>query len=98
MTYYKLPGDAVAQGYKQSPHCPCGLCREQVYHSPSKNFTGTEEEFFEEGHACMYVEYKDGSRSFHLSDKAWIAAGLMAPRLRHWGSISALPPVLARRK
>ncbi|HXR75374.1 MAG TPA: hypothetical protein VN737_05330 [Bryobacteraceae bacterium] len=69
MTYYKLPGDAVAQGYKQSPHCPCGLCREQVYHSPSKNFTGTEEEFYEEGHACLYIIDQKGNQSLHLSQK-----------------------------
>lgn len=77
--FYQLPDDAALQGYKQSSHCPCRLCRENVYHSPSKNFTGTEEEFFEAGHAYRYIELDNGLRSIILSPKVLKDAGLLEP-------------------
>jgi hypothetical protein len=78
---YQLPDDAVMQGYRQNPHCfeTCLICREQIFHSPSKNFTGTEEEFFEAGHAYRYIVLKNGLRDITVSQKVLRDAGLLEP-------------------
>ncbi len=78
---YQLPQDAVPQGYRQNPHClkNCSICREKIFHSPSKNFTGTDEEFFEAGHAYRYTELDNGLRSIVLSPKVLRDLGMLAP-------------------
>lgn len=46
----QLPNDVVSQGYKVVRP----FHHEQVFHSPSIGFTGTERQFVEAGHAYAY--------------------------------------------
>lgn len=48
----QLPDDVVGQGYRETRP----FHHEQVFHSPSRNFTGTAEEFVTAGHAYAYIE------------------------------------------
>ena len=48
----QLPNDAVASGYKET----VPFHHAQVFHSPSRNFTGTEEEFLAAGYAYRYIQ------------------------------------------
>jgi hypothetical protein len=48
----QLPNDVQAAGYKQTRP----FHHEQVFHSPSVNFTGTEREFLQAGHAYAYIQ------------------------------------------
>jgi len=61
---YRLPDDAILMGHKETSPCYW----EPFFHSPSKNFTGTEDEFFEADHAYFYVERDNGWRSVYFSD------------------------------
>jgi hypothetical protein len=65
----QLPDDAIATGYKETR--PCYF--EQVYFSPSRNFTGTEYDFFDAGLAYMYVQIDKHWRSIFWN---WDALGL----------------------
>jgi hypothetical protein len=56
----QLPDDAVAQGHKETS--PCYF--ERVFHSPSRNFTGTEDEFYEAGFAYYYGQRGEWRRIF----------------------------------
>lgn len=55
----QLPNDAVSHGYKQVRP----FHHEQVFHSPSAGFTGTEAEFVAAGHAYHYVQLDQHRRS-----------------------------------
>ncbi len=59
----QLPDDAVATGYRETS--PCYF--EQVFHSPSMNFTGTEDEFYAAGHAYFYIQRDEHWRTVFLS-------------------------------
>ncbi|HCC08603.1 TPA: hypothetical protein DEP81_01320 [Candidatus Woesebacteria bacterium] len=48
----QLPDDVIEKGYKETR--PYHV--EQVFFSPSKNFTGTGREFVKAGYAYEYVE------------------------------------------
>ena len=48
----QLPNDAVASGYKETRP----FHHAQVFHSPSRNFTGTEEEFLAARYAYRYIQ------------------------------------------
>ena len=48
----QLPNDAKSTGYKQTRP----FQYEQVFHSASAGFEGTEREFVEAGHAYAYVQ------------------------------------------
>jgi hypothetical protein len=48
----QLPNDAVANGYKETHP----FHHAQMFHSPSRNFTGTEEEYLAAGYAYRYVQ------------------------------------------
>jgi hypothetical protein len=48
----QLPNDVQAAGYKQTRP----FHHEQVFYSPSANFTGTEREFLQAGHAYAYIQ------------------------------------------
>ena len=48
----QLPNDAVARGHKATRP----FHHAQVFHSPSRNFTGTEEEFLAAGYAYRYLQ------------------------------------------
>ena len=48
----QLPDDAQAAGYKQTRP----FHHEQVFYSPRADFTGTEREFLQAGHAYAYVQ------------------------------------------
>ena len=60
----KLPDDAELLGWKETSPC----YYEKVFRSPSRNFTGTEDEFYEAGYAYIYEKLKNGweSRYFKL--------------------------------
>ena len=58
----QLPEDAVAKGYKETR--PCYF--EQVFFSSSRNFTGTEDEFFEAGFAYYYEQVNKHWRSLYF--------------------------------
>lgn len=55
----QLPNDAQSSGYKQTR--PYHF--EQVFHSPSLNFKGTEREFLAAGHAYSYVQLDAHTRA-----------------------------------
>ena len=48
----QLPNDVQAAGYKQTRP----FHHEQVFHSPSLDFKGTEREFLQAGHAYVYIQ------------------------------------------
>jgi hypothetical protein len=54
----QLPNDAVPKGWKETRPC----YYEKVFFSPSRNFTGTEDEFYEAGHSYYYWETNKGWR------------------------------------
>jgi hypothetical protein len=58
----RLPADAVCKAYTQTSP---GYW-EPVFFSPSRNFTGTEDEFYEAGHAYQYVKMKGGGETHHF--------------------------------
>lgn len=48
----QLPNDVQAAGYKLTRP----FHHEQVFHSPRLDFTGTEREFLQAGHAYAYIQ------------------------------------------
>ena len=70
---YQLPDDAVVMGHKETSPCYW----EPFFHSPSKHFTGTEEEFYNAGHAYIYYQVNKHWRSIYLSPKVLKDAGLL---------------------
>lgn len=48
----QLPNDATSIGYKQTRQ----YHYEQVFHSATTNFTGTEQEFVKAGHGYSFVQ------------------------------------------
>lgn len=54
----QLPNDAVAVGYKEVRP----FHHEQVFHSASAGFTGTEQEFVNAGHGYVYVQVDSYTR------------------------------------
>ena len=54
----QLPNDAAAAGYRETRPFQW----EQVFHSESAAFTGTEREFVKAGHAYEYVQLDTYSR------------------------------------
>jgi hypothetical protein len=54
----QLPNDVVSVGYRQTS----AFKYEQVFNSPSLQFTGTEFEFLKAGHAYKYVQTSDYTR------------------------------------
>ena len=63
---YQLPEDKVLHSYKETSPCYW----EPVFHSPSKAFTGTEDEFYEAGHAYLYVQRDKHWRTIYWSPAA----------------------------
>ncbi|HEV8414172.1 MAG TPA: hypothetical protein VGQ49_11295 [Bryobacteraceae bacterium] len=58
----QLPEDAVFKGWKETDP---GYY-EKVYFSPSRNFTGTEWDFYDNCHAYFYDERPNGWRSLYF--------------------------------
>ncbi len=54
----QLPNDCICKGYKQIKP----FHHEQVFHSPSNAFTGTEREFVKAGLGYAYVDCGDFKR------------------------------------
>lgn len=55
----QLPDDVIAKGYVKKGRFE----HEQVFYSPSKNFTGTEKQFVEAGHGYRYRQIDKHTRA-----------------------------------
>ena len=58
MYFVQLPSDVISVGYRQTS----AFNYEQVFNSPSLQFTGTETEFLKAEHAYKYVQTSDYTR------------------------------------